>query len=145
MKQKCNNTVKHTCPETGYATCIAYETILPEFSELEGCVSIEDTTTELYTLVGDIKDETDLSALGELCLSYTMVEGKLIVKNALLKFEEKICELETQIENLQNLNICNVSISECGLDFNGLVTECGETPQTLIEVLQLLLNQHITP
>ena len=63
-KQSCQSKVKHTC--TGsiqYALCTSYETELPEFSELE-CPSIEETTEELYNLVGEIKEETDFTNLG---------------------------------------------------------------------------------
>ena len=94
-KQSCQSKVKHTC--TGsiqYALCTSYETELPEFSELE-CPSIEETTEELYNLVGEIKEETDLSELGEKCLEYLLDENdKIVVKNVLLKFEEEICNLK---------------------------------------------------
>ena len=74
-KQSCQSKVKHTC--TGsiqYALCTSYETELPEFSELE-CPSIEETTEELYNLVGEIKEQTDLSELGEKCLEYLLDEN----------------------------------------------------------------------
>ena len=74
-KQSCQSKVNHTC--TGsiqYALCTSYEGILPEFSELE-CPSIEETTEELYNLVGEIKEETDLSELGEKCLEYLLDEN----------------------------------------------------------------------
>lgn len=86
MKKSCGSKIKHTC--TGnlqYSTCVQYELELPEFSELGDCVSIEDTTNELYNLVGEIRTETDLSELGNECLDYVLEEGKIIVKNVLLK------------------------------------------------------------
>ena len=145
-KQSCQSKVKHTC--TGsiqYALCTQYETDLPEFSELE-CPSIEETTEELYNLVGEIKEETDLSELGEKCLEYLLDENdKIVVKNVLLKFEEEICELEEKINLLETTDICNKSIVSCSLDFGDLVDTCGNQPTTLAETLQLILDSLNTP
>ena len=57
MKKNCNK-IKHTCGSIVFADCTSYQTDLPEFSELE-CPSIEETTEELYNLVGEIKEQTD--------------------------------------------------------------------------------------
>ena len=110
-KQSCQSKVKHTC--TGsiqYALCTSYQTELPEFSELE-CPSIEETTEELYNLVGEIKEQTDLSELGERCLEYLLDENdKIVVKNVLLKFEEEICNLKEKVNLLETTDICNIFI-----------------------------------
>ena len=141
----CNNRVKQTCGSTNYATCISYETELPTFSELEDCVDLDQTTTELYSLVGGIKEEIDLSELGENCLEYLTDENdKIIVKNVLLKFEEKICELEEKINTLETTAVCDLSISSCNIDWGTLADQCGEQPQTLAQAIQLLANQHNT-
>ena len=132
------NKIKHTCGTKNYATCIEFETALPEFSELIDCVNLEETTEELYNLTS----ESQLSGLGESCLEYVETEeGKIIVKNVLLKFEEEICTLKERITDLETISICNQSITSCNLDFGDLVTACGDQPTTLKEVLQLLLDQ----
>ena len=142
----CHNKIKHTCSSTNYATCISYETELPPFSELEDCIDLDQTTTELYSLVGEIKEETDLSELGNKCLEYVTDENnKVVVKNVLLKFEEKICELEEKITDLETTDICNKSIVPCSLDFGDLVDACGNQPTTLAETLQLILDTLNTP
>ena len=145
-KQSCQSKVKHTC--TGsiqYALCTSYEGILPEFSELE-CPSIEETTEELYNLVGEIKEETDLSELGERCLEYLLDENdKIVVKNVLLKFVEEICNLKEKVNLLETTDICNKSIVPCSLDFGDLVDTCGNQPITLAETLQLILDNLNTP
>ena len=141
----CNNRVKQTCGTTNYATCISYETELPPFSELDDCVDLDQTTTELYSLVGEIKEETDLSELGNKCLEYIETdEGKIVVKNVLLKFEEKICELEEKINILETTAVCDLNISSCNIDWGTLTDQCGEQPQTLAQAIQLLANQHNT-
>ena len=144
-KQSCQSSIKHTCGTKNYAACVEYQTELPEFSELE-CPSIEETTEELYDLVGEIKEETDLSELGEKCLEYLLDENdKIVVKNVLLKFEEKICELEEKVNELKTVNVCNQSITSCNLDFGDLVDACGSQPTTLAETLQLILDTLNTP
>ena len=129
----CHNKIKHTC--TGsiqYALCTSYEGILPEFSELE-CPSIEETTEELYNLVGEIKEETDLSELGEKCLEYLLDENdKIVVKNVLLKFEEEICNLKEELELVKNRQICDIPITECLPNgFDCLIGDCDNSIVTL--------------
>ena len=131
-KQSCQSKVKHTC--TGsiqYALCTQYETDLPEFSELE-CPSIEETTEELYNLVGEIKEQTDLSELGERCLEYLLDENdKIVVKNVLLKFEEEICNLKEELELVKNRQICDTPITECLPDLGCLALPCDTSIVTL--------------
>ena len=133
-KQSCQSKVKHTC--TGsiqYALCTSYEGILPEFSELE-CPSIEETTEELYNLVGEIKEETDLSELGEKCLEYLLDENdKIVVKNVLLKFEEEICNLKEELELVKNRQICDIPITECLPNLDCLTDACDNNITTLGE------------
>lgn len=139
--KKCNAKIKHTCATKNYATCIKYELDLPEFSELDDCVNLEETTEELYNFIG----ESQLSELGDSCLEYVETEeGKIIVKNVLLKFEEEICTLKTEVENLKTITLCNTNITNCNFNFGILVDSCGNQPTTFKEVIQLLLDQHNT-
>lgn len=141
--KNCGNKVRMTCITKNYSTCISYETDLPEFSQLEGCVDLDQTTTELYSLVGKIKEEIDLSELSSKCLDYLTDENdKIVVKNVLLKFEEKICELEERINTLETTAVCDLDISDCNFQWGDLTDSCGQQPQTLGEALQLLINQH---
>ena len=139
----CHNRLKHTCGSTNYATCIQYESSVNTDSQYDenDCLSIEETTQDIYNQLENL----DLSALGELCLTYVQEDNKNIVKNVLLKFEEKICELENRVEELETVNICNQSITSCNLDFGDLVDACGNQPTTLAETLQLILDNLNTP
>ena len=138
MKKNCNK-IKHTCGSIVFAGCTSYQTDLPEFSELE-CPSIEETTEELYNLVGEIKEETDLSELGEKCLEYLLDENdKIVVKNVLLKFEEKICELEEKINELENRPLCEMPLGDC-VDTKCLVDACSENISTVGQLLQALVD-----
>ena len=138
--KKCNQKIKHTCGSIVFADCTSYETELPEFSELE-CPSIEETTEELYNLVGEIKEETDLSELGERCLEYLLDENdKIVVKNVLLKFEEKICELEEKITSLENRPLCNQPLGDC-IDTKCSVDACENPITTWGQLAQILIDR----
>ena len=129
--KKCNQKIKHTCGSIVFADCTSYQTDLPEFSELE-CPSIEETTEELYNLVGEIKEQTDLSELGDACLEYLLDENdKIVVKNVLLKFEEEICNLKEELELVKNRQICSIPITECLPNLNCLALPCDTSITTL--------------
>ena len=137
------NKISHTCGERTYLICSEYEGTVNSDSSLveESCLNGQEVVQDIYNQL----DNLDLSALGDLCLSYTTVGGKNIVKNVLLKFEEKICELEEKITELETVNICNQNIVPCNLDFGSLTTECGDQPTTLAEAIQLILDTLNTP
>lgn len=140
----CNKKISNTCGTKNYAPCVYYELELPDFTSIEDeCVTLEDTTSEIYTLIKDIREQLDLSELGEDCLTYTLdSESRIVVKNALLKIEEKYCELEERVEELETTGLCNISIEECGLDLGTLVDTCDVVPTTLSGLLQVLIDQH---
>lgn len=139
-KQSCHSKIRHTCGTKNFASCIDYQTELPEFSELE-CPSIEETTEELYDLVGEIKEETDLSELGEKCLEYLLDENdKIVVKNVLLKFEEKICELSEKVNLLENRPLCEMPLGDC-VDTKCLVDSCENPITTWGQLVQILIDR----
>ena len=138
--KKCNQKIKATCGVTNFATCIYYESTINTDSELDDntCLTIEETTQDIYNQLENL----DLSALGDLCLSYTTVGGKNIVKNVLLKFEEKICELSEKVNLLETTDICNKSITSCNLDLSCLdLLPCDTPINTLGDLLQAMINK----
>ena len=123
--------------------CSEYEGTVNTDSSLveESCFNGQEVVQDIYNQLENL----DLSALGELCLSYVQEDNKNIVKNVLLKFEEKICELENRVEELETVDICNQSITSCNLDFGLLTNQCDTQPTTLAETLQLILDNLNTP
>jgi hypothetical protein len=145
--KKCNSKIKHTCGSTNYSTCIHWEGDVNPQSELvdENCLDQQVVDQDQYNQLEEIWNQVDLSELGENCLEYLTDENdKIIVKNVLLKFEEKICELEEKINTLETTAVCDLSISSCNIDWGTLADQCGEQPQTLAQAIQLLANQHNT-
>ena len=137
----CHNKIKNTCGNTTYATCVKYETTLPEFSKIISCPTIEETTEELYRELEEYKDENDLSLLGERCLTYTKKNNRNIVKNILLEYEKQICTLKQEIEDFKTKGLCDMSIVDCGLPLDNIVTDSAAKPATLGELLKILINK----
>lgn len=137
----CGHKIKETCGDTIYATCVDYEGTLGDNTKItDSCVTIEETTEDLYEITDEIIAGQDTSELGNLCLTYPLTEGVVLVKSVLEVHEEKLCELETSIADLSNLE--NVDITGwTGLDLSCLNGVCATPPTTLGELLQALTNQ----
>jgi hypothetical protein len=144
--KNCGNKIKHTCAEKNYATCVHYELEVPTFSSLvnQDCITIEETTEDLYEVVGGVKSEIELSALGDGCLAYVQEGGKTIVKNVLLKYEEEICALKEKVAVLETQAICDKVVTDC-VDLSGITDQCNSPVNTLGELLQYLLDNTQTP
>ena len=140
----CFKKTKYTCGDTTYATCVKYEKTLPEFTKItDECYTIEETTEDLYEIVGEVISEIDLSALGQCAeIDYLDENTKIIVKNVLLKYEEEICTLKTKVAELESTAICDLPIAGCNFSLGTLADACDNPPQTFGELLQVLINQH---
>lgn len=127
----CNNKISHTCGERAYLICSEYEGTVNNDSSLteESCLNGQEVVQDIYNQLENL----DLSALGELCLSYTTVSGKNIVKNVLLKFEEEICNLKEELESVKNRQICDIPITECLPNLDCLTDACNNNITTLGE------------
>lgn len=118
MNNNCENKINLSCPPNSpYANCVRSEVIPPEFSNLTSeCNSVDEHIEEFYTLIGDIKEEIDLSSLENDCITFTTPKTPLSI---ITQMYNKICELEalvieqgellathtSQIESLQE-NVC---------------------------------------
>lgn len=95
----CEGKIKTRCGKKQYSSCILYELELPEFSELTDCVTIEETTEELYNLVGGIKDDLNLVEL-EVCEGLTLPTERTIL-NMFQYLIDRDCAQKELIETLQ--------------------------------------------
>lgn len=137
--------IKATCTGTKtWAVCTQYESNVNSESSLDDstCLNLEETTQDIYNQLDGIND---LSELGEECLTYVLEEGKLLVKNVLLKHEQEICTLKTQIATLQTTNLCNTDITGCGLDLSCLVDACGNPINTFSQLVQAMIDKICEP
>ena len=143
MKQ-CNK-IKNSCTGSKtYAACAQFEGEVNEDSALvdETCLSLEETTQDLYDQIGEIKNNQDLSDLGNACLEYVEDEdGKIIVKNVLIKLEEEICALKEETETLKNTAFCDLKITDCGLDLECLTGACDNDIITVKDLLNSIITK----
>lgn len=124
------NKISHTCGERTYLICSEYEGTVNTDSSLieESCLNGQEVVQDIYNQLENL----DLSALGELCLSYVQENNKNIVKNVLLKFEEEICNLKEELEIVKNRQICDIPITECFPNgFDCLIGDCDNSIVTL--------------
>ena len=141
---KCNsNKLKHNCGIKTPSRCVFYDLDLPEFSKLSilnDCITIEETTEDLYNLTDLILSSIDTKDLGKQCLNYKVSKNKykpteniIFIKDILLKFEEEIC-------NLKNNGKTEVDIIK-NLDFKCLQGPCDSNIDSLETLLQVLINK----
>lgn len=124
------NRISHTCGERTYLICSEYEGSVNSDSSLieESCLNGQEVVQDIYNQLENL----DLSALGELCLTYVQEDNKNIVKNVLLKFEEEICNLKEELETVKNRQICDIPITECLPNgFDCLIGDCDNSIVTL--------------
>ena len=123
------NKISHTCGERTNLICSEYEGSVNSDSSLieESCLNGQEVVQDIYNQLENL----DLSALGELCLTYVQEDNKNIVKNVLLKFEEEICNLKEELELVKNRQICDIPITECLPNLDCLTDACDNNITTL--------------
>ena len=125
------NKISHTCGEKTFLVCSEYEGTVNSDSSLveESCLNGQEVVQDIYNQLENL----DLSALGELCLTYVQEDNKNIVKNVLLKFEEEICNLKEELEIVKNRQVCDIPITECLPNLDCLTDACDNNITTLGE------------
>lgn len=127
------------CKKT-YADCTVYEQTVNEYSSLDDttCLSVEETIQDIYN---QLDTQLNLTELGNECLTYTRIGGKLYTKEVLLTMEAEICALKEEVENLKTITFCDTPINQCGLDFKCLEETCGGEIVTFKDLMQSLINK----
>lgn len=114
----CNKQIKQNCGTIIYGACVRYEKGVSNNSSLtEGCISIEETTEDIYNQLDSIDEKITLSSIVNDCITFT--EPKTI-NSVIGQLYNKLCELEgiiiTQaglIETLQG-QVEDLQQNNCG-------------------------------
>lgn len=94
----CNDKIRQRCQKVE-DVCVNYNGTLPQWTSIEDdCVSIQDTTEDLYDKVTEILQGIDLTQL-ESCES---LPQNLTVSNLFQSLIDIICTQKFQIETLGN-------------------------------------------
>lgn len=120
-----------------YADCTMYEGTVNENSSLnqDTCISVEESTQDIYNQL----EQINLSALGDSCLTYVQEDGKLYVKNVLLKFEQEICDLKQQVQTLQTTAVLDTPLTN--FNFQCLQGVCDNDILTLGDLLNSIITR----
>jgi hypothetical protein len=96
MSNNCTTKIKDLCDGKTYATCVEYQTELPSFSKLptDECISVDESLTDLYTLIGDIKAEIDVTNIVSDCITLTTPKSP---KSLISQMYTKMCAMEDVI------------------------------------------------
>lgn len=137
----CRDTnLKYNCGDKRQnARCVLYEGYIPNYSKLldEDCITLEETTEELYENQEKILDSIDLVKLGKECIDYSEFQenDSLKVKEAFLTFEKEICELK----NKKNEDSCCIDLSK--IDFKCLSDPCNNVIDSQLKLIQALIDK----
>lgn len=137
------NRVKDTCGTRFNAECVFYDRYIPEYSSLldEECITLAETTEDIYYILDGIKSEIDLTDLGKSCLEYDTEEiGKIKVKEALLTHEQELCEIKETLQTLGEAGCCE-DITDWNLDTGCLQDPCEVGFTNLKDVIQAMINK----
>lgn len=141
----CKGKLSSTCGKKHNAKCVDYEGELHENTQLEdcGCYNVEEVIEDLNSTINTIMDSIDLSGLGNLCITYDLVDGVITVKEALAKIEAKLCELADAVEldPPDCPTIFTEDISCLQLDFECLTDPCNNQITNLKDLLQAMITQ----
>jgi len=135
------NSINNTCGEHHYAACTFYEGALPAFTTLtaQDCYTIEEVIADIYQIETGIKDEIDLSGLLTNGITYTLVDGAIITKNALARHAELILSLQDQLTELLEGTDETFDITAWKLDFGCIADNCDNPPNLLKDLIQLMI------
>lgn len=100
------------CSKTVYDICVESQLELPSFTTIEDteCVNIKDIHEDLYSLIGTIKDEIDLSEIDAECLT---IPAETKVNQLFQILITVICENQALIQVLQSeLEIAQEQIAD---------------------------------
>lgn len=142
----CRDTnLKYNCGDKRQnARCVIYEGYIPNYSKLldEDCITLEETTEELYKNQEEILKSIDTSKLGKKCLDYSFFQedDKLKVKDVLLTFEKEICDLKGEDTNCCNSND-NGLINLSKLDYKCLSDPCNNIIDSQLKLIQALIDK----
>ena len=93
----CYKKNKHACGTINYDTCIKVEATLPEFSLLEDCISLDEVIEEVYTFIGEIREEIDVTTV----TSCETLPVEKTVKTLMQFLLDRDCAQQELIEEMQ--------------------------------------------
>lgn len=134
---------KYTCGDTrANARCVFYDLNVPEFSNIaeEECLTIHETTEDVYKLIEWIKQSIDLEELDPSCFETEKVQdiyfknmNRFLIKDVIKELRDEVCQIKDTMNDGDPDNL--------GLDLKCLVAPCGDQITSLKDLLQVLIDE----
>lgn len=123
MSKNCSNCNEPTikCGDIIYAPCVYFEIpegALQEYisggssTDLTECINLDTALEELYTKVKELEETVDFSDYTIECVKDEL-DDEPTLRNVIEVFGDKICELDTAVENLTFCKLLDQEIDDC--------------------------------
>ena len=138
---------KHTCGDrSSNARCVFYDLNTPSFSKLSGseCTTIEETTSDLYSLVSWLRESVNIEGLDIKDLEIQSVQDSYDNSKQRLLVKDILSEIISQVDDIKKLTDLNDTDSGLVLDLKCLGNSCGPPITSLKYLLQTLIDEVCT-
>lgn len=134
------NDVSNLCADPILATCVDYEGSLGENTKItKDCVNQHDVNEDLYAIADETITAINVAEIVSDCI--TIPEGASIADIVGL-LTTKVCEQDTQITTLENIDYGSIDITGFGLVIPACIADsCANPPTTLAEWMQVVMDQ----
>ena len=134
---------KHTCGDrSSNARCVFYDLNTPSFSKLSDseCVTVEETTSDLYNLVSWLRESINIENLDITDLDLQSVLDRYEPTKQRYLVKDVLEGVISQVDDIKKLAESNDTNSGLELDFKCLVSSCGTPITSLKDLLQALID-----
>ena len=138
---------KHTCGDrSSNARCVFYDLDIPSFSKLSNndCVTVEETTSDLYNLVSWLRESVNIEGLDMKDLELQSVLDSYDTSKQRFLVKDVLGEIISQVDDIKKLTETNDTDSGLKLDFKCLGSSCGPPITSLEDLLQTLIDEVCT-
>lgn len=119
---------------------VSYESNFNSYTELSGsCVTVTSAIEDLYNQLEQTYidfNESDFPSEQDYIIYPTNLDFYKVVK----QHKEEIKSLIDKVKDLENTRICDLSVTGCDINYQGIVDNCGNTPETFTELINLILE-----
>lgn len=119
---------------------VSYEGSTNDYSNIqESCITVTSAIEDLYEQLNNTYidfQESDFPSTQTGIIYPTDLDIYKVIK----EHHNTLNSLLQEIDTLKKERICNMNVTECSLDLGGLVDNCGNTPETFEEIINIILQ-----
>ena len=136
----CGDDISNICADPILSTCVDHEAPLGANTKItDDCVNQSDVNTDLYAITDETITKIDVSAIVGDCIT---IPTDATIADIVGLLKDKVCELDTAVTNLQDINYANIDITGFGLTIPTCIADsCANPPTTLAEWMQVMMDQ----